>query len=538
MKKIPWFLVLLIGWTIVLRLLPVFPNKFSFMYDNAKDSLVIRQMGKHHKPALFGAVTSIDGVYNGPLWYYLALPLNFLLDYHPLASVLTVVILSVISVGLVYLYLGRLTALLYATSVGLIGTQQSAWTPYMTPLVVLPILLILLKLPQLGLTKKVFTKRFKKTHQHQPVVQLWLSLVENSSWLYGCLGLLVGFSFHFQTAYGMVLLPTVLLCLLLLRWRSRLQLGFKNLLILLTGFVFTFTPFVIFELRHDWHQTKQIIAFLQDYQQQAQAINANQSGWGRVLEIGQYIYDSAWQAVLPVKLAPAGLVIIGLIGGYFWQQLTAQHRKTSQQGLVQLIVFLSFVLTPLLLYQFLPCKAYYLVALLPVWIVFFALALKNFLDNKWLKLIILLVIVLSGYQLANNYSWTNYLTEQASFPYLPKQQAVNKVYELSNGQSFASYHFVKEVYDYTYQQIYLSLIDQGYEQPVEFSYLPGKTAYIPQKRLLVKKSKPPAQVFLIVEEYYSEAVFQDWWWRVTQQLEIVNSYPINQSIVVYQARLL
>ena len=140
------FLLFLIALTISLRLIPVLNNNFSFMYDNAKDSLIIMEMGTKFKPSLVGAVTSIPGVFNGPGYYYLALPFNILLGYHPFANVLLIILLSVISVVVAYKYLNWLTALLYSTSISLIGAQQSAWSPYMTTFITLPVVVLLLKM--------------------------------------------------------------------------------------------------------------------------------------------------------------------------------------------------------------------------------------------------------------------------------------------------------------------------------------------------------------------------------------------------------
>ena len=63
MRKEQIYLLLILILALFLRLLPIWGNNFVFMFDHAKDSLVVMEMGVFHKPALFGAVTSIPGVY-------------------------------------------------------------------------------------------------------------------------------------------------------------------------------------------------------------------------------------------------------------------------------------------------------------------------------------------------------------------------------------------------------------------------------------------------------------------------------------------
>src|SRR5260221_497639 len=143
-------LALLVLFALLLRIVPILHNNFPFAYDNAKDSLAMMDMWQTHRPVLLGATTSIDGLFQGPAWYYLALPLNVLMHFHPFASVLTVIILGMMSIMLLYKVLGKWEAFLFTISAGIISTQQTAWVPYLT---VFPAILALIAL--LRLKKKV-----------------------------------------------------------------------------------------------------------------------------------------------------------------------------------------------------------------------------------------------------------------------------------------------------------------------------------------------------------------------------------------------
>ena len=78
MKRIDNLLLPLLAFFIILRLYPIWGNNFPFAYDNAKDSLALLQMFIFKKPMLLGAVTSLDGLWQGPFWYYILFPLNLL----------------------------------------------------------------------------------------------------------------------------------------------------------------------------------------------------------------------------------------------------------------------------------------------------------------------------------------------------------------------------------------------------------------------------------------------------------------------------
>lgn len=508
-----WFakhygLILLILLHLFVRLYPIWGNNFAFMYDHAKDQLIIRQMGKFHKPALYGAVTSIDGVYNGPAWYYLALPLNILGNYHPMASVLTIVVISTVSLIMLYYKTNLLTALLYATSTGIIGTQNSAWTPYMTPLLTMPIILILFEL-------------VKKQLNHQHLIKLFALMF-----------LLASLSFHFQTAYAVVLLPTLVIILAILYHQKLLKITKKTKLWQLAGIVIaslmiSFSPWLIFELRHNFNQSKQIINFISNYSQRAQIVGQNKSGpIGRSLEIGNFLLSNASMAVNPSSNNLFGLAIT-IVGLY----LILKKSKKSHK-----IIFSSFIGFSFLAYLVLPCKSYYFVAITPVWVVFVGNSLNQAMNKKvWKKVIILLIIVFSLINVNHAKREVKNISQQKSDLFSTKLASIQRIYQLSEGKNFSSYHYVKDVYDYPYQYVYLYLIDRGYPQPIEFNYEPNQTGYILQKELN-KLDYEPELIFLLTEEYIYPWFYEAWWNKVTSNLEIRESHAINDAVNVYLAK--
>jgi hypothetical protein len=494
-SRILLFFLLIIG--AVFRVVPLYNGAFSYMYDNAKDQLEIMEMGIGYKPALSGAVTSIPGVFNGPFWYYLALPANLLGQFHPFASVITVVIMGLLSIIGIYRAAGWFEAVLYTTSLGLVGAQQSAWTPYMTPFIVLPVLLILLsvkKNAQLGI------------------------------WKLRLLIFLTSLSFHFQTAFGVVLLPLVIIILIMLK-----QIRKKYLVDLLIAFCLPFLPFIAFEIRHGFHQTRQISNFIIDFQERAALVQPNAPGLYRLTEIGNYMLKSAVSGVSPIETTTLLTTILGfgILGFCLHYLLKSKHTYES-------IVFSVLLIGSYFLYLFLPAKSYYFVALLPVWIILFSKAVRFSFSKIWMVLFSVILICLGTLRMMQNSADYREALENQTFPYAPKLEAVKTVYELSQGKPFVSYHFVPEIYDYTYQQIYLYLINRGYPLPVEFSYAPGEMDYVPQKNVPGYETIPE-YTFLIVEKGLNEPLYSSWQQRVVGGLTILEEYPINNALTVYKA---
>jgi hypothetical protein len=185
------------------------------------------------------------------------------------------------------------------------------------------------------------------------------------------------------------------------------------------------------------------------------------------------------------------------------------------------------------LYLFLPAKAYYFVGLLPVWCWLIARSVTH-LTFRWRSLLAVGLIVGAAITAWQGRSTYYQLVQTEAFPLAPKLAAVDRIYELSQDNAFDSYHYVNEIYDYTYQFIYRYNQLRGYLVPREYSYAPGEISYVQNKMPPTKSASE--KVFLIVEKPLSPIVFDDWWQRVTADLEVKEEIPINQSLRIFTAR--
>jgi len=491
-----WWLGFLIFVVVSLRVIPIWGGSFAFMYDHARDSLAIWEMAALQKPALLGAQTSIPGLYYGPAWYYLALPLNVLFSFHPLASVLTTVLLAVIAIVFATRSFDKITTLLLATSVGLVAAQQSGWSPYLTSITSIFILTL--------------SQRLQTTTGRR------------NFWFAGALMFTLSLSFHFQPAFAIVQLPLVFFAL-----RSLLnRFSWREKCILFVVFLTPFLPQVLFEIRHNFHQTTQLWYFVSHYGEEAARVGQNTVGLERVVEVGRYVLASA-TSVLPQRIAGFGFVLL-VLAAWDWKQ----HKKTDLVTTLARVLLVGTFLS----YLVIPAKAYYFVGLTPYLIYLFANSIRQLrLPARGVFVIIsILTIVQLGASLQIKEA---FLATRNT--YAAKQAAVATVVELAQGEPFVVYHYVPELYDYTYQILHFrEMKNNANYLPVELAYEPSKTLYLDEystKEWAPSVSSEEQQrIFLVVEADDRVELYQAWLDRVGSGYTVQEAYTINPEITIFE----
>lgn len=199
------FLILLLAASLRLWNLPA---RMPFLADQGRDMLRVYELYITHRLTLLGPPSSQGNFFFGPLYYYLIAPGLILAKFHPLGAAITVIAIDLL--GLYFLC--RLTrslsvALIYATSPLLIHWSQSALNPFFIP----------------GLTA------------------IWLFCLFRRRWFLA--GILAGAII--QLHYSAALLAIFF---------------FKPAFLL--GLLIGLSPMLAFELRHDWFNTRGILAFL------------------------------------------------------------------------------------------------------------------------------------------------------------------------------------------------------------------------------------------------------------------------------------
>lgn len=126
--------------------------------------------------------------------------------------------------------------------------------------------------------------------------------------------------------------------------------------------------------------------------------------------------------------------------------------------------------------------------------------------------------------------------------FLPiKLEAIDEIRTKANGRPFSSYHYVPDIYDFSYQYLYLMQGFQNQKLPTEFSYKPGAPVYITQKSEIIEKlpesvktTNQPEVIFYIVEQPENPD-FLDSWWQEQNFGEIISTQKLSPTVTLYEA---
>jgi 4-amino-4-deoxy-L-arabinose transferase-like glycosyltransferase len=201
------------------------PEYMTFLGDEGRDVLVVRDMLLGRKYTLIGPGTSIGNMYLGPWYYYMLLVPLWIANFSPLGPAVFVCILGLLTVALLWwvgrIWIGRWESLaisfLYAISPVVITYSRSSWNPNIMPF------FALLTIYSLWVVWRYHRLRWLL------VASVSFAMVLNSHYL------------------GLLLLPTICIFMFLSRKTpgfSKYVVSFILLLLLLLS------PLVIFDFRH------------------------------------------------------------------------------------------------------------------------------------------------------------------------------------------------------------------------------------------------------------------------------------------------
>ena len=503
-------LFLLTILVLVTRLPIILSNSFAFTFDHGKDSMAILHMWQTFSPKFIGPWTSIPGFYFGPGWYYLLLPAYVLSGGAPSAAVIVMMLLVLIQVFLAYKYFGKEAAIILAASSSWATFSTSAWNPFPMALISLIILILI-----------------KSTASHS-------RLSEQHAFL---LGLMAAFGFHFSTAFAIFYPPLITLSLI----SHKIKFSLKTIVTSGAGFIMPFLPQIMFELKHNFIEIRSLI----NYMGSGEADSISLEKVFRIISTAWADFNHAAtpEVWMPWPYLP---IIIKLV--YYVLLLTATYyylKKIRHKTLRKANLFyfqkdlVWWIGIPLTSYFFLHFNFWYLIGLLPIVVLFVAHLIKQLPSfTKKIALSLFILAALSQqifFQLEDKEKFVNDRT------FLPvKIRALDYIAATANEKPYSSYHYVPDIYDYSYQYLYFWRAIQGSDLPVEFSYKPGEILYVTEKPdLLIKlqskiPQKEPALIFFIVEKPLVPAYLEEWWSH-QEYGQIISQEQISRDLTVYTA---
>ncbi|MBI4004970.1 glycosyltransferase family 39 protein [Candidatus Roizmanbacteria bacterium] len=325
-----------------------------FLADQASDSTAVLNI-LHGKLTLLGPITSIGGFYNGPIVYYLMLPFYWMFRGDPIAGTVFQTTLSVATIPLVY-FLGKkvmnttaglFAAFLFAISPLMIDYGRAAFNSY--PAIFFSVLILL----------------------------IFISLLERFSLRNTLiLGIFIGFIIQMHYFTLSLLLLTLLYPLL---FRNRLR-SHQYYGILLLGVITGLTPFLMFELRHQFLNTQLFLNYMMSSQESMRSLIYSLEVWPRVA--GQLLFAGNFSIGIVI------MVLTACTTGYLYK-----HGKANKQTMSVLLTLFALVFAIGVIYGRIMQSHYIISFHIPI-IILVSLTAYTVLKGKILFLILVGTILL------------------------------------------------------------------------------------------------------------------------------------------------
>jgi hypothetical protein len=448
---------------LLLRAYLINQNLF-FGPEQGRDMLVVKDIVINHKLVLIGPRTAVDGIFHGPLYYYLA-TIPFLISKgSPLVIALFFILLNSLAIFPLFLLgkelfnkrVGLIASVLFTFSFGAI--VMSRWLSH--PPLIIPISCLFF----------LFLVKFLKGKN----IHLLPVAV--------CFGLASQAEFTDFLIFSVILFLT-----LVVFWKRFLKQKFIFLavssLVLLVG---TFANFLLFDLRHQFLITNSFIKLLTKHTGFYGTLANSFSG-----SIDSFIHI-AYDSLTPFyPIAVILVVIFALVG------LVTQIKKNRIGVSIVLIwLFSPFVAFVVLKYD--PLYHYFAAVIIALIILSAFLIDKVYTFRKPLGLsLILLFVLINLFALFNNLPGNKnvfFESTQPDLKYSDQVAVINKIYQQANGKlfSFQSYtipYWLQEEWQYLF-----------WYRGQSFGYTPSENAKI---------------LFVIIQNDPNNQLYQNNWLKKT-----------------------
>lgn len=208
-----------------------------FLGDEGRDMIIMRNMVKDIRPVFLGPTASVGGFYLGPVYYWMAAPFLALSMFDPVGPAVMVAAFGVATVFLLYKFLkevsgfwpGVLSGLLYATAPLIVRYSRSSWNPNPLPFFAL-----------------------------LQIYSIYLAISRKKPLYF----LIAGLSFGIAIQLHYLAIMLIPISFLIIALNSNFKSWAKTAILLAVGAAVTFSPFLTFEIRHNFPNFKTIFEFV------------------------------------------------------------------------------------------------------------------------------------------------------------------------------------------------------------------------------------------------------------------------------------
>jgi len=349
-----------------------FEKSFGFGHDQDLYSWIAKDIVVNKHLRSVGQITSVDGVFIGPLYYYIMALSYWLSNMNPMSAIVPTAIIGLLTIASFYIFgkkyfskrVGLIMAFIYAVSFG--AAFYDKWSVPTEPAVIWSVWFLY-----------VIFGMLRKNLKLMPLYAV-----------------LVGLTYHIHIAL-LPILPIPILAYFMSEgtFKEKFKaIKFKNVLVSFLIFMMVSSPFWFFEIKHNFSQVKSvIIASKKDL--------GNPTGFVKLKKV---INASSWEMqrrlISEWSIKPFELMWVVFI---FVTYVVYKFKKISQKDLNLMLLWIFLIG----LAQFTSKRVvseYYFTNYLPIYMLMVALFFDLLLDKKYLSKV---AVVVGGIYLFFNFSW-------------------------------------------------------------------------------------------------------------------------------------
>lgn len=469
-----------------LRLIGTYTNSFAFTYDVGRDMLKVAEIVYQHKIVLIGFTTGLEGVFYGPWWYYiLALPFlissgdpQFISVFIAFTGISAIIILYLFGKKIESEKLGILFAFFAGFSPSLIGISTQIWNPNIAPLLITASLFLIIKI-----------------FQKPSVITFFLY------------GILTSLLIDTEIVFGLLLFISSLIGLFIV---SRKTIISKKSLFFLPGLLLILAPRIIFDLRHGFLMTNNILKLL---------ISQKTSGGGFMLssvidKLNIFLGHYAYTITGDLKLAAGLLLTIVIVCTFIiYKKIPKLVKKIFLFSIIVTAVFIVGILFfshDIWPHYLVGLPVYYcLITAVPLYY-----AAKNIKYGNFALLILLFILFLVNVKPISIISdLQKPIWEGDASVYRNQIAVVDYVYKQAAGKPFNYIAYSPAVFSYPYDYLF------SWYGPKKYKYTPAKE----HQKLF----------FVIIEpEHERPVLLKDWLKLREKDGKIIKEQKVKGGVVV------
>lgn len=320
-----------------------------FLADQASDSTKVYEMIKG-RLTLLGPITSVGGFFNGPIVYYLMFPFYFIFKGEPIAGTVFQTFLQIITIPLIFI-LGKK---LKNETVGLIASFLFAISPLMID----------------------YSRAGFNAHPailfSTLIIYVFLSLINNFSVVKGIvLGILIGFILQMHYLSISIALFIFFYPIML----DRKLLKIKYYLTIFLGIIVGLSPFLLFEIRHQFLNLNLLIKYILSNKPISWSISHS---------------FNIWPVTISELLFGNYLISIAIIF-FIVRTIVKEVKEKNIQIKPYLLLFLCVFFINLIYGR--PLEKHYIIVFHTPLVLLFSLAINNAVKNNKILIVLFMMIV-------------------------------------------------------------------------------------------------------------------------------------------------